>query len=79
MKWKIENKKLVKDFEFTDFQEALAFVNQIAKIAEELNHHPDILIHSYNKIRIMIYTHDEDQVTDKDYDLAEKITALNND
>ncbi len=79
MKWKIENKKLVRDFEFADFQEALVFVNKIAKIAEELKHHPDILIHSYNKIRVMIYTHDEDKITDKDYGLAEEIDVLNKD
>mgnify|MGYP006300613137 CR=1 FL=1 len=77
MTWKIENEKLVKKFELADFTEAMTFVNQVAELAEEANHHPDILIHSYNQIKIMIYTHDKNEITAKDYDLAEKIDGLN--
>ena len=79
MSWSIKNKKLFKEFEFTNFNEALTFVNQVAKLAEKVNHHPDILIYSYKKVRIMIYTHDKNEITAKDYALAEKIDALNED
>ena len=76
MDWKIEGKSLVKEFEFGNFSEAIKFVNKILPLAEEANHHPDLLIHSYKKVKIMMYTHTEDKITDKDYSLAKKINSL---
>ena len=76
MDWEIEDKSLVKEFEFANFSEAIKFVNKILPLAEEANHHPDLLIHSYKKVKIILYTHDEDKVTDKDYLLAKKIDAI---
>lgn len=76
MGWEIEDKSLVKEFEFANFSEAVKFVNKILPLAEEANHHPDLLIHSYKKVKIILYTHDEDKVTDKDYLLAKKIDAI---
>lgn len=73
MNWKIEKQKLTKEFEFADFMQAVEFVNKISVLAEEMNHHPDVLIHSYNKVKIMLYTHSEDKITDKDHLLSEKI------
>ena len=43
---------LERELEFKDFMAAMEFVNQVAEIAEELNHHPDILIHSWNRVRV---------------------------
>lgn len=79
MKWNTEDGKLVKDFDFLDFNKALAFVNQVAELAEKINHHPDILMHSYKKVKIKIYTHDKNEITEKDHALAEKIDDLNED
>lgn len=76
MDWKIENKQLVKEFEFTNFIEAIKFVNKIQPLAEGANHHPDILIHSYKKVKIMLFTHSENKITEKDYSLAKKIDAI---
>ena len=76
MNWKIEDKLLVKEFEFADFSQAVEFVNKILPLAEEANHHPDLLVHSYKKVKVMLYTHSEDKITDKDYSLAKKIDAL---
>lgn len=76
MDWKIEGKSLVKEFEFDNFSEAIKFVNKILPLAEEANHHPDLLIHSYKKVKIMMYTHIEDKITDKDYSLAKKIDSI---
>lgn len=76
MSWKRENKSLVKEFEHTNFSEAITFVNKIHPIAEEFGHHPNILIHSYNKVKVMLYTHSEDKITEKDYLLAERIDAI---
>lgn len=76
MNWKIEWKSLVKEFEFGNFTEAVRFVDNIVPLAEEGNHHPDILIHSYKKVKIMMYTHTEDKITQKDYDLADKVDGI---
>jgi len=76
MHWKTEGKSLVKEFEFSNFKEAINFINKIAPLAEEANHHPDLLIHSYKKVKISLYTHDENKITSKDYELAKKIDAL---
>lgn len=63
------------EFEFKDFSEAMSFVNEIAKISEEENHHPKIII-DYNKVRVESYTHDEGRVTDKDYVLMKRISSM---
>ena len=76
MDWKIEGKSLVKEFEFVNFSEAIEFVNKILPLAEEADHHPDLLIHSYKKVKVMLYTHSEDKITEKDHSLAKKIDAL---
>lgn len=76
MDWKIENNLLTKEFEFDNFVESVKFVNKIMVIAQEANHHPDVLIHSYNKVKITLITHEENKVTDKDYSLAKKIDEI---
>jgi 4a-hydroxytetrahydrobiopterin dehydratase len=76
MAWKEENNRLVKEFTFSNFEQAVEFVNKILPIAEELNHHPDVLIHSYKKVKVMIYTHDENKITEKDHKLSKKIDAI---
>ena len=76
MDWKIEGKSLEKEFVFANFTEAIKFVNKIVPIAEEANHHPDILIHSYKKVKIMLFTHSKDKITEKDYSLAKEIDAI---
>lgn len=74
--WTIEQKMLCKHFQFKDFKEALDFVNRTGAIAEELNHHPDILLYSWNKVKICVSTHDEGGITDKDFKLANRIEGI---
>jgi 4a-hydroxytetrahydrobiopterin dehydratase len=74
--WSEDSGALVRDFEHKDFAGAMAFVNRVADLAEEANHHPDILIHGWNKVRLTLSTHSEGGVTDKDRELAERIDAL---
>lgn len=74
--WSNQNDRLKKSIEFSNFQEAMRFLNQVADIAEELQHHPDFRLHSYNKVEIEIYTHDVEKVTDKDQILAGHIDQL---
>lgn len=74
--WNFESDSLIKEFELKDFTTALGFVVQVGVLAEKADHHPDILIHSWNKVHITLSTHDEDGVTEKDVSLAEKIEEL---
>jgi 4a-hydroxytetrahydrobiopterin dehydratase len=76
--WKQSGKEIGKEFKLKDFRAALSFVNDIGKEAEEMNHHPDILIHSYNKVRVTISTHSEGGITPKDFKLAQKIESAQN-
>ena len=66
----------MRDFKFKDFAEAMAFVNRVAEIAEQRNHHPDILVHGWNNVRLTLSTHSKGGVTDADRALAEQIDAL---
>ncbi len=74
--WMQEENQIEKQFQLKDFAEALSFVNKLGAEAEKMNHHPDILIHSWNKVKITISTHSEGGITKKDFQLAEKIEGL---
>jgi 4a-hydroxytetrahydrobiopterin dehydratase len=74
--WRQEGETLVRDLEFKDFAGALAFVNRVGEAAEAANHHPDITIHGWNKVRLVLSTHSEGRVTDNDHRLAETIDGL---
>lgn len=77
MEWKInDNGKLERKFQFENFSDAMVFVNKVAEIAEERNHHPDILIHDYKHITITLFTHEKNEVTKKDEEVAELIDAI---
>ena len=74
--WNFSNNQIGKEYQLKDFPEALAFVNKVGAFAEEINHHPDILMHSWNKVKITVSTHSEGGVTEKDFQLAEKIESI---
>ncbi|MBD1397396.1 4a-hydroxytetrahydrobiopterin dehydratase [Pontibacter sp. JH31] len=74
--WKEEDNKLTRSFQFKDFRAAMAFMNRVADIAEELNHHP-WWSNVYNKVDIELTTHDAgNTVTDKDKQLASRIDQV---
>ncbi len=73
--WKTTYNKLEKEFTFQDFTEALALVNKVGMVAEELNHHPDIFL-TYGKVKITTWTHSTNSITEKDHQLTEKIDQL---
>lgn len=54
----------------------MAFVNTVADAAEAANHHPDILVHGWNNVRLTLITHSEGGLTDNDHAMAKKIDAL---
>ena len=64
------------DRQFSDFAAAIAFVNRVAELAEAANHHPDILVHGWNKVRLTLSTHSEGGLTAADFALAGQIDEL---
>jgi 4a-hydroxytetrahydrobiopterin dehydratase len=74
--WQQNDDALVRDYELKDFAAAMWFVNRVAELAEERNHHPDILIHGWNKVRLTLSTHDAGGLTEADHALAAAIDAL---
>jgi 4a-hydroxytetrahydrobiopterin dehydratase len=74
--WRREGDAIVRDLQFDDFAGAMAYVNRVADLAEEANHHPDILVHGWNKVRLMLTTHSEGGLTDNDFQMARRIDGL---
>ncbi len=74
--WMREGETIVREQQFADFAAALAFVNRVAAVAEERNHHPDILLHSWNKVRLSVSTHSAGGLTQADFDLAYAVDGL---
>jgi 4a-hydroxytetrahydrobiopterin dehydratase len=70
--WKRRANKLTKDFEFESFRDSIVFVNRIASLADNVNHHPDIDVR-YATVSVTLSTHDSGGITEKDLDLAEQI------
>ena len=66
----------MRDYRFKDFASAIAFVNTVADAAEQANHHPDILVHGWNKVRLTLTTHSAGRLTDNDRAMAERIDGL---
>ena len=74
--WRDDGEALTRDLEFPDFASALAYVNRVAGLAEEANHHPDIAIHGWNRVRLSLVTHAEGRITDADRAMAARIDEL---
>ena len=75
--WEEEDGRLRRTFTFADFRAALAFVNKVGDIAEQLGHHPDLCIRDYKKVIVSTTTHDQGNVvTERDRQLAAAIDAL---
>ncbi len=73
--WKRIGKEIKKTYRFDDFSQSIKFVNDIARLAEEADHHPDILI-QYDRVTLTLTTHDQGGLTRRDFYLASKIEAL---
>ena len=78
MTWKILDDHLTKEFTFTNYTKAVEFVTKILPLANKADHHPDILIHSYKKVKIILITHSQNKITSKDHSLAKQIDLLPN-
>ena len=73
--WQEQDNQLIREFTFSDFKSALAFVNQVGALAETEQHHPDIEL-GWGRVKVSLTTHDQGGVTDKDRSLSSKIDAL---
>jgi 4a-hydroxytetrahydrobiopterin dehydratase len=73
--WTNDGQALVKTFQRGSFNGAIAFVNVVAAVANRLDHHPDITV-SWNEVTIRTWSHDVNQITDRDTALAREIDGL---
>jgi 4a-hydroxytetrahydrobiopterin dehydratase len=74
--WRREKRAIVREWTFADFAGAIAFANRVADAAEAANHHPDILVHGWNEVRLELSTHSEGGLTEADFELAARIDLL---
>jgi 4a-hydroxytetrahydrobiopterin dehydratase len=74
--WRVVNERqLEKDYKFKDFREALSFTNKVGDLAEAQGHHPDIYL-AWGKVKLTIWTHKIDGLTESDFVLAAKADRL---
>jgi 4a-hydroxytetrahydrobiopterin dehydratase len=74
--WRREGQAIVRDAQLADFAAAIELVNRVAAAAEEADHHPDILVHGWNKLRLTLSTHSEGGLTEADFALAGRLDTL---
>jgi|TARA_B100000315_G_C14287268_1_gene455788 4a-hydroxytetrahydrobiopterin dehydratase len=73
--WELDGKMIHKEFKFQDFKDAMVFVNKVADLAESEGHHPDITIH-WNKVRLDLWTHSMNGLSENDFIVASKIDKI---
>ncbi len=71
--WTNTGKELVRDFVFENQTELAEFVLMVARYSDEVGHHADMKISEYRKLRLRISTHDQNKLTDRDFDWTEAI------
>jgi 4a-hydroxytetrahydrobiopterin dehydratase len=72
--WRLESGKLVREWSFSNFVEAIGFVNKVAELAESAGHHPDIDIR-YNKVQLGLVSHDAGGITKRDTKMAVRLNS----
>ena len=74
--WAREGDEIVREWKFENFGRAMEFVNAVAEVAEGANHHPDILLHGWNKVRLSVTNHAAGGLTEADFQLAGAVDGL---
>ena len=74
--WQREDNAIAKEFVLGGFTEATQFISKIAPIADKMDHHPDVELYKYKRVKIVLSTHSAGGITQNDFDLAAKIDAL---
>jgi 4a-hydroxytetrahydrobiopterin dehydratase len=75
-KWRRDGHTIAREWALADFDGAIAFVNRVAELARAADHHPDILVHGWNKVRLQLSTHSAGGLTEADFALAAQIDGL---
>jgi len=73
--WSFKDGAIGKQYTWPSFPDAIKFVNQVADLAEQADHHPDILI-NYRHVTLTLSTHSEGGITQKDFELAGQIEKV---
>lgn len=73
--WVETNGKLIKTFYFKDYKEVITFTNQVMKIADKQNHHPDMTVH-YDSVKLSITDHDKGKVSDKCHKFVNEVNKI---
>ena len=76
MDWEIQNNRLTKSFTFENQTQLADFFLKVAKYADKIGHHPDVSVFQCSKIKIELFTHDKQDITKLDYELAKEIDLL---
>lgn len=74
--WFYLNNSIEKEFTLKSFADAVALIVKIGIEAEKIDHHPDLLLHSWNKVKVILSTHSEGGVTGNDFKLAQTIDEI---
>lgn len=74
--WRRAGDAIEREWRFADFAAAIAFVERVAEVAEAADHHPDILVHGWSKVRLTLSTHSEGGITAADLALAERFDGI---
>ena len=74
--WSLQDGKLVRDFKFKDFKEAINFINKVAELAENEGHHPDISLYNWNRVKLVLFTHKITGLHENDFILAAKVNQI---
>jgi 4a-hydroxytetrahydrobiopterin dehydratase len=73
--WELGDGEIVRELRFDGFRAAIDFINRVADLADEANHHPE-LTNVYSRVRVALSSHDVGGVTDRDLDLARAIDEV---
>ena len=76
LEWEREGDAIAREWRFEDFAEAISFVNRVAERAEEANHHPDIYVHGWNKVKLSLTNHSAGGLTEQDFEMAAAFDKL---
>ena len=74
--WQREGNAITKEFVLGGFAGAAQFVGRIAPIADAMDHHPDVQLYRYKRVKIILTTHSAGGITQNDFDLAARIDQL---
>lgn len=74
--WVQEGAWLIKQFQFDDFSDAIEFVDDVAAVADDLDHHPNISVQNYSEVVLSITSHEAGGITEKDFEFVERVQEL---